>query len=150
MASINPVDDVALTADLMLCTNPTAREQTVAELLNYLAATWDTLPSALHDHAVAVAHAHSTDPSTLPPRLQEALQTMAKRGPVVELTAPTRTRAEPVVAYRSRDGRQLRCLQHGPAPHLTHLIGVDWHALTAVHVDGDASTCTECGTDVLA
>lgn len=55
----------------------------------------------------------------------------------------------PVVAYRSRDGRQLRCLAHAPD---ASLIGVDWHACTAWDVDGGASTCTAtgCGVDVLA
>lgn len=53
------------------------------------------------------------------------------------------------VAYRRRDGRELRCLSHPPA---ANLIGLDWFPLTELEVEGDASTCTEpgCGTDVLA
>lgn len=54
-----------------------------------------------------------------------------------------------VVAYRSHDGRQLRCPAHAPAPNL---IGLDWSVLTWLEVDGDGSRCTEagCGVDVLA
>lgn len=55
------------------------------------------------------------------------------------------------VAYRSRDGRQLRCLNCVPRETWTHL---DWAALTDDQVDAwvgqDARCCTECGTDVLA
>jgi hypothetical protein len=56
---------------------------------------------------------------------------------------------EAVVAYRSRDGRQLRCLAHAPDESL---IGVDWFARTEDQVDGDANRCTTagCGVDVLA
>jgi hypothetical protein len=55
---------------------------------------------------------------------------------------------EGIVAYRSRDGRQLRCLAHAPDPRL---VGLDWFPLVDAEVEGDASTCTErgCGTDVL-
>lgn len=93
MPEQTPAADVALTADLMLSTHPTARERTVAELLNYVAATWEQQTASLRDHAVAVAHAHTTDPSTLPPRLQEALAVMARRGPVRELTLHDREEA---------------------------------------------------------
>jgi hypothetical protein len=95
MTYSTPAADIAFTADLMLSTHPTDRERTVAELLNYLASTWDQLPAALRDHASAVARAHTTDPKSLPPRLQEALETMARREPIVELTAaPTEQAGE--------------------------------------------------------
>ncbi len=61
--------------------------------------------------------------------------------------APERTAVPEIVALRSRDGRQLRCPAHAPAPSL---IGLDWAVLTGLEVDGDDSRCTECGTDVLA
>jgi hypothetical protein len=86
--SPTPAEEVAFTADLLLSTHTTDRERTVAELLNYAAAVWDTLPVSMRDHVRAVARAHETDPKTLPPRRQEALAVMAKRGPVRELTAP--------------------------------------------------------------
>lgn len=88
MPDQTPAEAVALTADLMLITYPTGRERTVAELLNYVAATWEKQPAPLRDHAVAVAHAHSTDATALPPRLRQALDAMVRRGPVSELTAP--------------------------------------------------------------
>lgn len=86
--SQTPAEEVALTADLILSTCTTARERTVAELLNYAAAVWDTLPVSMRDHVRAVARAHDADPKSLPPRLQEALNIMSRRGPVSELTAP--------------------------------------------------------------
>lgn len=57
------------------------------------------------------------------------------------------TAAASTVAYRRRDGRHLRCLAHAPD---ASLIGLDWFSLNELQVEGDASTCTECGTDVLA
>lgn len=83
-----PAAYVALTADLMIISHPSDRERTVAELLNYVADTWDKHPVSLRDHAMAVARAHSTTREDLPPRLRTALDTMAKRGPVRELTEP--------------------------------------------------------------
>ncbi|MFI5880887.1 hypothetical protein [Streptomyces sp. NPDC051554] len=69
----------------------------------------------------------------------------------VEATDPSRPEDEAglIVAYQSRDGRQLRCLVHAPA---ANLIGLDWFARTGLDVDSDASSCTEtgCGRDVLA
>ncbi|UJV42963.1 hypothetical protein [Streptomyces sp. AMCC400023] len=87
MINRTPAADVALTADLMLITHPTDRERTVAELLNYIAATWEHQTPSLREHAQAVAHAHTTNREDLPPRLRSALDVMARRGPVVELTA---------------------------------------------------------------
>lgn len=150
MPEQTPAEAVAFTADLMLTTHPTAREQAVAELLNYVANTWDQHPASLRDHAAAVARAHDTDPKTLPTRLQQALDTMVRRGPVTELTASacaSTAMKDTVVAHRSRDGRQLRCPEHTPT---ANLIGIDWHPLTAALIDGDGSKCTECGVDVLA
>lgn len=150
MPKQTPAEAVAFTADLMLTTHPTAREQAVAELLNYVADTWDQHPASLRDHVAAVARAHETDPKTLPTRLQQALDVMVRRGPVTELKAPvspSTVTLDTIVAHRSRDGRQLRCPQHAPAGNL---IGVDWHPLTAALIDGDGSRCTECGIDVLA
>lgn len=86
-----PPEFVAFTADLLLTGSTNDRERTVAELLNYVAATWDTLPAPMREHAIAVAVAHTTKPTDLPPRLQAALDVMARRGPVVELAAPQRT-----------------------------------------------------------
>ena len=53
------------------------------------------------------------------------------------------------VAYRRRDGRELRCLAHAPA---ANLIGLDWFPLTDAEVEGDASAFPQpgCTTDVLA
>ncbi|MCX5239747.1 hypothetical protein OG824_31560 [Streptomyces prunicolor] len=69
----------------------------------------------------------------------------------VEVTDTSRPEDEAglIVAYQSRDGRQLRCLVHAPA---VNLIGLDWFARTGLDVDSDASSCSEtgCGRDVLA
>lgn len=81
-------ENLAFAADLILCTQSTDRERTVAELLAYVAATWDQQAPSLREHAEAVAHAYTTPSDDLPPRLRAALDAMARRGPVVELTAP--------------------------------------------------------------
>lgn len=69
--------------------------------------------------------------------------------PELETAVSSENSSTEVVAYRSRDGRQLRCLAHAPDQNL---LGLDWFALSALEVEGDASTCTEpgCGTDTLA
>lgn len=88
MRHSTPAEHVAFVGDLLQTCNPDRREQAVSELLSYLAATWDTLPEPLRDHAIAVAVAHTTTRDDLPPRLRAALDVMARRGPVVELTTP--------------------------------------------------------------
>lgn len=87
MRHSTPAEHVAFVGDLLQTCNPDRREQAVSELLSYLAATWDTLPEPLRDHAIAVAVAHTTTHDDLPPRLRAALDTMARRGPIFELAA---------------------------------------------------------------
>lgn len=53
--------------------------------------------------------------------------------------------ADRIVAYRTRDEQQLRCLTCVPRETWTYL---DWQALTDVQIDGDARQCTNCGHDV--
>lgn len=88
MPDMTPAEELAFDADLLLSTTTTDRERTVAELLNYVAATWDHHTPSLREHAQAVARAHTAPREDLPPRLRAALDVMARRGPVVELTAP--------------------------------------------------------------
>lgn len=88
MIDRTPAEELAFDADLLLSTHATDRERTVAELLNYVAATWEQQTPSLREHAQAVARAHTTLGEDVPPRLRAALDVMARRGPVVELTAP--------------------------------------------------------------
>lgn len=55
MADTTPAASVALAADVLLISNPAPRDRAVAELLNYVAATWDRHSEPLHDHALAIA-----------------------------------------------------------------------------------------------
>jgi hypothetical protein len=87
MPDMTPAEELAFDADLLLSAHTTDRERTVAELLNYVAATWDHQTPSLREHAQAVARAHTTPGDGLPPRLRAALDTMARRGPVFELAA---------------------------------------------------------------
>ncbi|MFF4900479.1 hypothetical protein [Streptomyces sp. NPDC001068] len=81
MRNTTPAADVAFVADLMLCgADPASPERPLAELLNYLAANWDQLPTVLKDHTLAVATAHAPSRTGMPPRLQEALAIMDRRG----------------------------------------------------------------------
>jgi hypothetical protein len=51
-----------------------------------------------------------------------------------------------VIAYRSTDGRILRCLQHAPDPSLS----VELAPVTSEDLpDGGICTCLDCGVDVL-
>ncbi|MFH9390795.1 hypothetical protein ACIOEY_28985 [Streptomyces albidoflavus] len=50
-----PAFDVALAADKLLASNPSASERATAELLNCVAATWDKQDLPLREDAQAVA-----------------------------------------------------------------------------------------------
>lgn len=50
-----PAETVALAADVLLMSNPLPRDRAVAELLNYVADTWDRHPAPVRDHALAIA-----------------------------------------------------------------------------------------------
>ncbi|MDX3370117.1 hypothetical protein PV387_29520 [Streptomyces sp. ME02-6987-2C] len=50
-----PAVDVALAADQLLASDPSDSERATAELLNYIAATWDKQDLPLREHAQAVA-----------------------------------------------------------------------------------------------
>ncbi|RPK54217.1 hypothetical protein EES42_43490 [Streptomyces sp. ADI95-17] len=50
-----PAVDVALAADKLLTSDPSDSERATAELLNYVAATWDKQDPPLREHAQAVA-----------------------------------------------------------------------------------------------
>lgn len=50
-----PATDVAFAADRLLTSDPSDAERATAELLNYVAATWDTQDQPLREHAQAVA-----------------------------------------------------------------------------------------------
>ncbi|GGN64207.1 hypothetical protein GCM10012285_66070 [Streptomyces kronopolitis] len=50
-----PAEDVAYAADRLLTSNPDGRDRAVAELLNYLGATWEKQDTPLRQHAQAVA-----------------------------------------------------------------------------------------------
>ncbi|OIJ85380.1 hypothetical protein BIV25_44235 [Streptomyces sp. MUSC 14] len=50
-----PAFDVVLTADRLLASDPSDSERATAELLNYVAATWDKQDLPLREHAQAVA-----------------------------------------------------------------------------------------------
>lgn len=50
-----PAEDVAYAADVTLTSNPSDSDRSVAELLNYVAATWDKQDLPLRQHAQAVA-----------------------------------------------------------------------------------------------
>ncbi|MCG7527786.1 hypothetical protein MHW47_25545 [Streptomyces sp. OfavH-34-F] len=50
-----PAFDVALAADKLLASDPSDSERATAELLNYVAATWDKQDHPLREHAQAVA-----------------------------------------------------------------------------------------------
>ncbi|MFG3134333.1 hypothetical protein ACGFZU_42465 [Streptomyces tendae] len=50
-----PAVDVALAADKLLASDPSDAERATAELLNYVAATWDKQDLPLREHAQAVA-----------------------------------------------------------------------------------------------
>ncbi|MCX5207559.1 hypothetical protein OG897_39915 [Streptomyces sp. NBC_00237] len=52
-----PAQDVAYVADRLLCSDPSDSERATAELLNYVAATWDKQDLPLREHAQAVARA---------------------------------------------------------------------------------------------
>ncbi|MFJ2419943.1 hypothetical protein [Streptomyces brevispora] len=55
-----PADEVAYAADRLLTSDPSDSERATAELLNYLAATWDTQDLPLREHAQALARALRT------------------------------------------------------------------------------------------
>ncbi len=50
-----PAVDVALAADRLLAGDPSDSERATADLLNYVAATWDKQDLPLREHAQAVA-----------------------------------------------------------------------------------------------
>ncbi|WP_329625963.1 hypothetical protein OG357_38665 (plasmid) [Streptomyces sp. NBC_01255] len=50
-----PAVDIALAADKLLASDPSDSERATAELLNYVAATWDKQDLPLREHAQAVA-----------------------------------------------------------------------------------------------
>jgi hypothetical protein len=52
-----PAVDVALAADRLLASHPSNSERATAELLNYVAATWDKQDRPLREHVQAVARA---------------------------------------------------------------------------------------------
>ncbi|MFJ6668969.1 hypothetical protein [Streptomyces sp. NPDC091383] len=52
-----PAADVAYAADRLLVSDPSDEERATAELLNYVAATWDKQDLPLREHAQAVARA---------------------------------------------------------------------------------------------
>ncbi|MEU0704400.1 hypothetical protein ABZ513_26760 [Streptomyces bacillaris] len=53
-------EDIAYAADRLLASNPSDSERATAELLNYMAATWDTQDQPLRKHAQALARALRT------------------------------------------------------------------------------------------
>ncbi|WP_405861933.1 hypothetical protein OG361_40885 [Streptomyces sp. NBC_00090] len=55
-----PAVDVAFAADQLLSSDPSDSERATAELLNYVAATWDKRDHPLRDHAQAVARSLRT------------------------------------------------------------------------------------------
>ncbi|MER5887014.1 hypothetical protein ABT160_24585 [Streptomyces sp. NPDC001941] len=55
-----PAADVAYVADRLLVSDPSDSERATAELLNYVAATWDKQDLPLREHAQAVARALRT------------------------------------------------------------------------------------------
>ncbi|WP_146057518.1 hypothetical protein [Streptomyces sp. SM12] len=55
-----PAEDVAYAADRLLTSDPSDSERATAELLNYLAATWDKQDQPLREHAQAIARALRT------------------------------------------------------------------------------------------
>ncbi|MFF9690508.1 hypothetical protein [Streptomyces sp. NPDC014623] len=55
-----PAEDVAYAADRLLTSDPSDSERATAELLNYVAATWEKQNPALRQHAQAVARALRT------------------------------------------------------------------------------------------
>lgn len=50
-----PAAYVAYEADRLLMSNPRPRDRATAELLNYVADTWQQQPAPLREHALAVA-----------------------------------------------------------------------------------------------
>ncbi|MFD0034079.1 hypothetical protein ACFVJK_38785 [Streptomyces sp. NPDC127172] len=52
-----PAIDVAFVADRLLASDPSDSERATAELLNYVAATWDKQDHPLREHAQAIARA---------------------------------------------------------------------------------------------
>lgn len=52
-----PAADIAHAADQLLTSNPGDAERATAELLNYVAATWDRQDAPLRQHALALARA---------------------------------------------------------------------------------------------
>lgn len=56
----SPAADVAYSADRLLTSDPSDSERATAELLNYVAATWDKQDQPLREHAQAVARALRT------------------------------------------------------------------------------------------
>jgi hypothetical protein len=57
MTQQTPAAFVAQTADMLLISDPTPQDRATAELLNYIADTWNEHYISLRDHAVAVARA---------------------------------------------------------------------------------------------
>ncbi|MFF7365460.1 hypothetical protein [Streptomyces sp. NPDC008125] len=55
-----PAADVAHAADRLLTSDPSDPERATAELLTYVAATWDTQDQPLREHAQALARAQRT------------------------------------------------------------------------------------------
>ncbi|MCZ1012630.1 hypothetical protein [Streptomyces lydicus] len=49
-----PAEDVSCAADRLLTSNPDGRDRAVAELLNYLATTWEKQDAPLRQHAQAI------------------------------------------------------------------------------------------------
>ncbi|OEJ21768.1 hypothetical protein AR457_40745 [Streptomyces agglomeratus] len=56
----SPAADIAYAADRLLTSDPSDSERATAELLNYMAATWDTQDLPLRQHAQAVARSLHT------------------------------------------------------------------------------------------
>lgn len=52
-----PAEDLSFAADRLLTSDPSDSERATAELLNYVAATWEKQDPALRQHAQAVARA---------------------------------------------------------------------------------------------
>lgn len=55
-----PAEDIAHAADRLLSSDPSDSERATAELLNYVAASWDTEEQPLREHAQALARALRT------------------------------------------------------------------------------------------
>jgi hypothetical protein len=55
--SVSPAVDVAYAADRLLTSDPSDSERATAELLNYIAATWDKQDLPLREHTQALARA---------------------------------------------------------------------------------------------